>query len=135
MKKVLVVDDDFDTRTIWQTALEHHGYTVFGAQDGPEGITLAQHQVPDVIVMNVSMPKLDGLSATTLLRQDPRTAAIPIIACTGFVREDGGDRAEDAGCDAYLEKPCEPSRVVEEVQRFIGPPVAAAGGSPTATGA
>jgi two-component system, cell cycle response regulator DivK len=124
MKKVLVVDDDFDTRTIWLTALEHHGFSAIGAGDGPEGVQLAQEEAPDVIVMNLSMPKLDGLTATALLRQDPRTAAIPIIACTGFVREDGGDQAEDAGCDAYLEKPCEPSRVVEEVQRFIGAPVA-----------
>jgi two-component system, cell cycle response regulator DivK len=128
MKKVLVVDDDFDTRLIWQTALEHRGYTVLGANDGPQGITLAQQQAPDVIVMNVSMPKLDGLSAAALLRQDPRTAGIPIIACTGFLRADSEDEAEDAGCDAYLEKPCEPSRVVEEVERFIGPPIAAGGG-------
>jgi two-component system, cell cycle response regulator DivK len=127
MMKVLVVDDDFDTRTIWLAALEHHGYVVLEAHDGPEGISLAQQQVPDVIVMNLSMPKLDGLTATALLRQDPRTAAIPIIACTGFVREDGEDRAEDAGCDAYLEKQCEPSRVLEEVERFIGPPVHAGG--------
>jgi two-component system, cell cycle response regulator DivK len=124
MKKVLVVDDDLDTRIIWLTALEHHGYHAIGANDGPEGIACAQELTPDVIVMNLSMPKLDGISATSLLRQDPRTAEIPIIACTGFVREDGGDRAEDAGCDAYLEKPCEPSRVVREVERFIGPPVA-----------
>jgi two-component system, cell cycle response regulator DivK len=123
MKKVLVVDDDLDTRIIWLTALEHHGYHVIGANDGPEGIASAQEHAPDVIVMNLSMPKLDGLSATAVLRQDPRTATIPIIACTGFVRQDGGDRAEDAGCDAYLEKPCEPSRVVREVERFIGPPV------------
>jgi len=127
MKKVLVVDDDLDTRIIWMTALEHHGYTTLGAGDGPEGITMAQEHVPDVIVMNLSMPRLDGLAATTLLRQDARTADIPVIACTGFVKQDGEDRAEDAGCDAYLEKPCEPSRMVEEVERFIGPPVAAGG--------
>jgi two-component system, cell cycle response regulator DivK len=122
MKKVLVVDDDYDTRLIWITALEHYGYTVLGAGDGPEGIRMAQAQAPDVIVMNLSMPKLDGLAATSLLRQDPRTATIPVIACTGFLRSDGGDEAEDAGCDAYLEKPCEPSRMVQEVERFVGPP-------------
>jgi two-component system, cell cycle response regulator DivK len=122
MKKILVVEDDHDTRMIWGTILEHHGYTVNVATDGPEGVRLAQEQPPDLIIMNLSMPKLDGISATALLRQDPRTRAIPIIACTGFVREDGEDQAEDAGVDAYLEKPCEPSRVVAEVERFIGPP-------------
>jgi CheY-like chemotaxis protein len=125
MKKVLVVEDDNDTRVIWQTVLEHHGYTVIGAGDGPEGVRLAQEQRPDLIVMNLSMPSLDGITATALLREDPRTATVPIIACTGYVREDGEDQAEEAGVNAYLEKPCEPSRMVEEVERFIGPPVEA----------
>jgi two-component system, cell cycle response regulator DivK len=124
MKKVLVIEDDNDTRTIWQTVLEYRGYAVIAAGDGGEGVALAQEAAPDLIVMNLSMPKLDGLSAASLLRQDPRTAAIPIIACTGFIRDDGAERAEDAGCDAYLEKPCEPSRIVAEVERFIGPPMA-----------
>jgi two-component system, cell cycle response regulator DivK len=127
MKKVLVVDDDNDTRLIWQTVLEHSGYAVITADEGRKGVHLAQEHQPDAIVMNLSMPELDGLSATALIRQDPRTARIPIIACTGFVREDGEDRAEDAGVDAYLEKPCEPSRMVQEVSRFIGQPVAATG--------
>lgn len=123
MKKVLVVEDDVDTRHIWETVLQHHGYAVIAAHDGPQGVDLALAEAPDLIVMNLSMPRLDGVSATALLRSDPRTASIPIIACTGFVREDGEDIAEDAGVDAYLEKPCEPSRIVEEVARFIGRPV------------
>jgi two-component system, cell cycle response regulator DivK len=122
MKKILVVEDDHDTRVIWQTVLEHHGYMVIGASDGSDGIIKAREESPDLIVMNLSMPKLDGISTTALLKRDAVTAAIPIIACTGYVREDGEDQAEDAGVDAYLEKPCEPSRMVEEVQRFIGPP-------------
>jgi two-component system, cell cycle response regulator DivK len=122
MKKVLVVEDDADTRLIYATVLQHHGYTVLAAADGPEGIRLAQEQTPNAILMNLSMPRLDGISATTLLRQDQRTARIPIIACTGFIRDEGKDEAEDAGVDSYLEKPCEPSRIVEEVERFIGPP-------------
>jgi two-component system, cell cycle response regulator DivK len=129
MKRVLIVDDDLDTRVIWQTALEHHGYSCTNAQDGPDGIRTARSEVPDLIVMNLSMPKLDGISATVLLRNDPLTAKIPIIACTGYAREDGEDEAEDAGVDAYLEKPCDPSRMVEEVERIIGPPNGAATGN------
>jgi two-component system, cell cycle response regulator DivK len=128
MKTVLVVDDDLDTRHIWQTVLEHHGYAVLGASDGPQGVSMAQTHTPDLILMNLSMPTLDGLSATMLLRQDPRTAEIPIIACTGFVREEGEDEAEHAGVDAYLEKPCEPSRMAEAVERMIGPALAPAEG-------
>jgi two-component system, cell cycle response regulator DivK len=122
MTKILIVDDDPDTRVIWQTVLEHNGYTCVGATDGPDGIAKALSEQPDLIVMNLSMPKLDGLSATALLRQNPLTAEIPIIACTGFVREDGEEVAEDAGVDSYLEKPCHPSALVEEVRRFVGPP-------------
>jgi two-component system, cell cycle response regulator DivK len=122
MKKVLVVEDDADTRLIYVTVLQHRGYAVFGAADGPEGIRMAQEQQPDAIVMNLSMPRLDGVSATAMLKQDSRTARIPVIACTGFIRDEGGDEAEDAGADAYLEKPCTPSRIVQEIERFIGPP-------------
>jgi two-component system cell cycle response regulator DivK len=122
MKKVLVVEDDTDTRTIYTTILAHSGYEVFDAADGAEGIRLAVEHRPDLILMNLALPRLNGLQATSLLRDDPRTAGIPIIACTGFVREDGEDHAEDAGCNAYLEKPCEPSRLIEEVEKFIGAP-------------
>lgn len=97
------------------------------ASDGGEGVRIAQEHGPDLILMNLAMPKLDGLSATSLLRDDPRTATIPIIACTGFALHDGGERAEGAGADAYLEKPVEPSRLVQEVERFIGPAVPAGG--------
>lgn len=123
MKTVLVVEDDSDTREIWQTILIHRGYAVLGAADGPAGLELAREQKPDLILMNLSMPQLDGLTTTMLLRQDPVTSGIPIIACTGFIRNDGEDRAEEAGCDAYLEKPCEPSRLVAEVEKFIGPAI------------
>ena len=125
MKKILVVENDEDTRSIYATVLEHRGYDVVQAGDGASGIELAREHHPDLILMNLSMPKLDGISATSILRSEAATAGIPIIACTGFISEDGEQRALIAGADAYLEKPCMPSRVVEEVERFIGPPVAA----------
>jgi two-component system, cell cycle response regulator DivK len=97
---------------------------VMEAADGALGVRLACEHRPDLILMNLSMPKMDGLSAAALLRADSRTTAIPIIACTGYIRDQGEDHAEDAGCNAYLEKPCEPSRLVEEVTKFIGPALA-----------
>jgi CheY-like chemotaxis protein len=125
MKKVLVVEDNADTREIYSTILAHHGYQVIVAPDGAEGIRLAMQETPDLILMNLALPHVDGIQATAALRGEPRTAAIPIIACTGFVREDGEDEAEDAGCDVYLEKPCEPTRLVAEVAKLIGPAAAA----------
>ena len=125
MKKILVVENDEDTRCIYCTALEHHGYDVLQAEHGAEGIELAREHRPDLILMNLSMPELDGISATSILRGEPDTADIPIIACTGFISADGQDKAVDAGVDAYLEKPCMPSRILEEVEKFIGPPLLA----------
>jgi two-component system, cell cycle response regulator DivK len=127
MKTILIVDNDPDTRTIYTTALRHSGYDVLEAADGATGVRAAQERSPDLIVMNLSMPEMDGISAMNMLRADARTAMTPIIACTGFVKEDGEELAEHAGCDAYLEKPCEPTRLVEEVERFVGPGVVAGG--------
>jgi two-component system, cell cycle response regulator DivK len=121
MKKVLVIEDDLDTRHIYITILEHHGYSAVAAPDGAQGVRMAGDVQPHLILMNLAMPAVDGIAATAALRSDERTAGIPIIACTGFIRGDGADAARRAGVDAYLEKPCEPSRIVEEVQRFIGP--------------
>jgi two-component system, cell cycle response regulator DivK len=120
-KTVLLVEDSEDTRDIYGTMLQHHGYRVLEAASGEDGIRMAKSELPDIIVMNLSLPEVDGISAAHTLKRDAQTGRIPIIACTGFVVEDGGDQAEDAGCDSYLEKPCEPTRILEEVQRFIGP--------------
>lgn len=125
MKTVLLVENDFDTCEIYRTVLTHRGYRVLAAGNGSDGVRMAVENTPDLIVMNLSMPKLDGLSAASILRADERTAMIPIIACTGFIRDEGEQEAEVAGCDAYLEKPCEPSRLVAEVERFIGVPAPA----------
>lgn len=116
---VLLVEDDPDTRHIYETMLREHGISVAVAPDGAAGVRLARELQPRVIVMNFVLPHMDGISATAQIRSDPMSAHIPIIACTAFVREDGYQAAMEAGCDAYLEKPIEPSRVVAEVKRFL----------------
>jgi two-component system, cell cycle response regulator DivK len=118
-KRVLLVEDDPDTRLIYATMLKTNGFEVIQASDGSEGVELAREHVPDLIVMNLVMPQVDGLSATELIRANPATAATPIIVCTAFLHEQGADMAQDAGCDAYLEKPCEPTRLVDTVKRFL----------------
>jgi two-component system, cell cycle response regulator DivK len=119
-KKVLLVEDDPDTRLIYSTMLTAAGFDVVVGVDGAEGVELARKHVPDLIVMNLVMPQIDGLSATELIRANPATASTPIIACTAFLHENGADMALDAGCDGYLEKPCEPTRLVAAVKSFIG---------------
>ncbi|MEO5510173.1 MAG: response regulator [Longimicrobiales bacterium] len=118
-KRVLLVEDDPDTRLIYCTMLTTSGFHVIEARDGREGVELARDHVPDLIVMNFVLPHIDGISATEIIRANPATASTPIIACTAFVREDGAGMALDAGCDIYLEKPCEPTRLVAAVQKFF----------------
>lgn len=119
MKTVLLVEDSEDTREIYTVILEHHGYRVLGEANGADGITTARAARPDVIVMNVSLPGIDGLAAAQILKHDPATSDIPIIACTAFIHEDGAGPAEAAGCESYLEKPCDPSRLLAEVERLM----------------
>jgi two-component system, cell cycle response regulator DivK len=119
-KTVLLVEDSGDTRVIYATILAHHGYRVIEAVNGDEGLRMAREERPDLILMNVSIPLIDGWKATALLKRDPDTAHIPVIAVTAFTRKKDRKRARDVGCDSYLPKPCDPTRVLQEVQRFIG---------------
>lgn len=122
---VLLVEDNADNQAIYRLILEHSGFEVIQAWDGEEGVSIARERMPDVILMDVSIPKLDGLQATRILKADAATAGIPIIALTAHALRTDKDRAFDAGCDGYLSKPVEPKRVAEEVRRVLaqGAPV------------
>jgi two-component system, cell cycle response regulator DivK len=119
---VLVVDDEPDHREICRAVLMHSGYDVLEASDGEEAIRLARTESPDAILMDVSIPRIDGWEATRILKADEATARIPIIALTAFAVTETREKAARAGCDAYLAKPIEPHGVVEEIRRHIGDP-------------
>lgn len=121
-KTVLLVEDNEDNLVVYRTILEHVGYVVIEARDGEEGISRAHEAQPDIILMDISIPKLDGWQATERLKGDGNTAEIPIIALTAHALEEDRAKAMRAGCDGYLAKPVEPRRVVQEVEKFIGPP-------------
>jgi CheY-like chemotaxis protein len=116
---VLLVEDDRDNRTIYRTILEHHGYQVVEAADGREGIRLAREHKPDIVLMDISIPVVDGWEATAILKADPETAAIPIVALTAHALVKDRQKAREVGCDGYLAKPVEPMRVATEVERLI----------------
>lgn len=120
-KTVLLVEDNEDNLVVYRTILEHVGYRVIEARDGEEGVNRAREFRPDLILMDISIPKLDGWEATQRLKSDADTRDIPIIALTAHALEEDRQKALLAGCDGYLAKPVEPRRVVQEVERFVGP--------------
>ncbi len=121
-KTVLLVEDQPDNRIIYMTILEYAGFTVLEAANGAEGVRRAREHRPDIILMDLSMPVLDGWGAVRQLKTDPETAQIPVCALSAHVLFEGdAERAREAGFDCYLTKPLEPRQVLEEVEKRIGP--------------
>ncbi len=119
-KLILLVEDNEDNRIVYSTILKHFGYQVIEAFNGEEGIAKARSSQPDLILMDISIPVIDGWEATQVLKHDPKTKHIPIIALTAHALASDREKAMEVGCDGYLAKPCEPRAVVAEVQRFLG---------------
>ena len=114
---VLVVDDDFEARSIFSFYLRAVGCTVFVASDGRSALEKADELAPDVIVMDLAMPRLDGWEAIRRLRQSSWTREIPIIAVSGVPLSRA--TAFEAGCDVYLTKPCEPQVLWTQIRNLL----------------
>ena len=120
MKRVLLVEDNGDSRAVYRIILEHGGYDVLEAHDGAEAILLCRDHHPDLILMDISIPVVDGWEATRILKADGSTEHVPAIALTAHALAQDYARAEEIGFDAYLAKPVEPRRVLQEVSRWLG---------------
>jgi CheY-like chemotaxis protein len=116
---ILVVEDNPDNRVIMQAWLEHAGYRVLLAGDGLTGIALARGEEPDVILMDVALPGMDGWNTAEQIKQCPETEDIPIIALTALTLPEDQRRAAEVGVDGYLAKPVALLRVLEEVERVL----------------
>lgn len=116
---VLVVDDVAHGREIFAEYLEFRGFRVATAADGLEALDKAFELRPDVILMDLSLPELDGWEATRRLKSDDRTKAIPVIALTAHALASAHDKAMDAGCDSVVTKPCVPKDLEAEVRRQL----------------
>ena len=117
--RILVVEDDPDNRRIVVKVLAVDGYTTLEAADGESAVALARREHPDAILMDLAMPGVDGWEAARRLKADPATADIPIVALTAFPLRGDEDRAREAGCDAYLSKPCRPQAIRDIVGRLL----------------
>jgi CheY-like chemotaxis protein len=118
-QRILLAEDNEDNRTIYRTILEHSGYTVVEAQDGEAAVRLAATEHPDLILLDISMPLLDGWEAARQIRDNPDIAQVPIVALTAHALQQDRAKAIAEGFDSYLAKPVEPRRVVEEVRRLL----------------
>ncbi len=119
MAKILLVEDNEDNRDMLSRRLVRRNYEVLIALDGEQGIEMAQSESPDLILMDMSLPGIDGWEATRRLKQDGATSAIPIIALTAHAMSSDRQRALDAGCDDYDTKPIEIARLLEKVAALL----------------
>jgi CheY-like chemotaxis protein len=113
---VLLAEDFEDARELYREYLEYSGFTVETAKNGREAIDKAVRLRPDLILMDASMPVLDGWQATRMLKADERTQDIPIVALTAHAFDDAKQEAREAGCDGFITKPCLPDDLVAEVR-------------------
>ena len=119
-KTILFAEDQLDFLAVNKLFLERHGYRVVAAEDGEQAVLAAHEHRPDVIVMDFSMPRLDGIGATAALKTDPGTRDIPVIMLTAHSYGSVGRRAREAGVVRVVSKPCDPKRVLTEVESIIG---------------
>lgn len=117
---VLVVEDYQDAREMYAAYLQFSGYRVAEATNGLEALEQAAELMPDIILMDLALPKMDGWEATRRLKLDEKTRHIPIVALTGHALAGHAEGARQAGCDAFVTKPCLPDALVAEIKRMLG---------------
>lgn len=116
---ILLVEDNQDNRTVYTTILSHFGFNVITAEDGREGVALARTVQPALILMDISLPVMDGWQATEIIKSDPTTATIPVIAVTAHGEPEDRERAGRLGFERYLTKPLTPVALVREVEHCL----------------
>ena len=119
MLKILLVEDNETNRDMLSRRLARRGYEVIIAVDGVEGLAMAQAEAPDLILMDMSLPVLDGWEATRRLKADPATNHIPVIALTAHALSGDRDKSLQAGCDDYESKPVNFTRLLEKMNHFL----------------
>jgi CheY-like chemotaxis protein len=120
MAKILLVEDNDMNRDMLSRRLIRRGYEVVIAVDGEEGVAMAAKENPDLILMDMSLPLVDGWEATRRIKASEQSGAIPVIALTAHAMPTDRDKALEAGCDDYDSKPVELPRLLEKIERFIG---------------
>ena len=118
-KRILVIEDQEDNRRIVRDLLTSVGYEIVEAVTGEEGVTMAATSLPDLILMDIQLPGLDGYEATRRIKANPALRQIPIIAVTSYALSGDDVKAREAGCDAYVAKPFSPRALLAKVREFV----------------
>jgi len=119
-KRILVVDDQEDLRGVLRDLLAGSGYTVIEAADGEVGVAKAKSDRPDLILMDIQMPVIDGYEATRRIKVDPDLNPIPIVAVSSFAMKGDEEKARAAGCDHYVTKPYSPMQLLRLIRGLLG---------------
>ena len=120
MPKILLVEDNEMNRDMLSRRLQRRGYEVVMAVDGQEGVALAQSEAPDLILMDMSLPVMDGWEATRQLKAASETTSIPVIALTAHAMSGDREKAMEAGCDDYDAKPIDLARLLAKIEALLG---------------
>ena len=121
MTRILVVEDNPANLKLITILLRNAHHEVLSAVDAEAGVMLARQETPDLILMDVQLPGMDGLAATAILKSDPLTAGIPVIALTAMAMKDDEEKTQSAGCDAYIAKPLRYQELYAAIDRLLGP--------------
>jgi CheY-like chemotaxis protein len=116
---ILLIEDNLDNREVYRLVLEYRGHRVLTAVDGETGLVTARSALPDLVVMDVSMPGISGWEVARLLKEDASTAGIPIVAVTALAMPKDRAKAEELALAGYFPKPIEPMRLADEVERIL----------------
>ncbi len=127
MAKILIIEDTENNRVLLSRRLKPKGYDIVTAEDAERGLALLPDERPDLILMDVGLPGMDGWTATRQLKSDPASRQIPVIALTAHAMEGDREKAMQAGCDDYETKPIDFNRLFEKIDRLLGNPPAAPG--------
>jgi two-component system cell cycle response regulator DivK len=118
-KRILIIEDQEDNRAILRDLLSQAGYVLIEAADGEEGVKLAQSERPDLILMDIQLPVIDGYEATRRIKAKPGLEAIPIIAVSSYALSGDEAKARAAGCDGYVTKPFSPRDLLAKVRAYL----------------
>jgi two-component system cell cycle response regulator DivK len=117
---ILYVEDNFDNRMLVRRVLESEGYRVVEAEDGTQGIEQLQSEIPDLVLMDINLPEIDGYEVTRRFKQLPGMAKVPVIAMTANVMKGDREKTLAAGCDGYIPKPIDIDTLPNQIAKFLG---------------